>query len=112
EILGPASAGPLVQLIGAPFAILLDACSFLVSAFSIGLIHVAEPRPVSEEQRQSAWRESIDGLRMVRENALLRALATSAALFEFFGNFVGPLYILYIVRELHASALILGFLFA
>ncbi len=114
EIVGPASAGPLVQLIGAPFAILLDACSFLVSAFSLGLIHAAEPRPVSEEQRQrqSAWRESIDGLRMVRDNALLRALVTSAALFEFFGNFVGTLYILYIVRELHASGLILGFLIA
>jgi len=114
EIVGPASAGPLVQLIGAPFAILLDGCSFLVSAFSLGLIHVAEPRPVSEEQRQrqSAWRESIDGLRMVRDNALLRALVTSAALFEFFGNFIGTLYILFIVRELHASGLILGFLIA
>ena len=151
EICGPASAGPLVQLIGAPFAILLDACSFLVSAFSIALIRVAEPRPVPEEkgltsfrvnegdprvpaqpfttpaptaispastesqvkrQKQSAWRESIDGLRMIRHNALLRALATSAALFEFFGNFVATLYILYIVRELHASALILGFLIA
>lgn len=112
EIVGPASAGPLVQLIGAPFAILFDACSFLVSALSIGLIRTAEPRPVPGKARQNAWREGIDGLRMVKDNTLLRALAVSAALFEFFGNFVGTLYILYIVRELHAAPLVLGFLIA
>lgn len=112
EIVGPASAGPLVQLIGAPFAILFDACSFLVSALSIGLIRTAESGPVPGKARQNAWREGIDGLRMVRDNTLLRALAISAALFEFFGNFVGTLYILYIVRELHAAPLVLGFLIA
>lgn len=112
EIVGPSSAGPLVQLIGAPFAILFDACSFLVSALSIGLIGVVETAPVPEKQRQNAWREGIDGLRMVRENVLLRALAMSAALFEFFGNFIGTLYILYIVRELHAAPLVIGFLIA
>jgi Na+/melibiose symporter-like transporter len=112
EICGPASAGPLVQLIGAPFAMLFDACSFLVSALSIGLIRVSEPAPAAAEQRRKAWRESIDGLRMVRDNSLLRALAISAALFDFFGNFIGTLYILYIVRELHATALIVGFLIA
>jgi MFS family permease len=117
EIVGPASAGPLVQLIGAPFAILFDSCSFLVSVLSIWLIRAPESRPTLQlagrgEQRQSAWRESIEGLRMVRENALLRALATSAALFNFFGNFIGALYILYVVRGLHAAPLIPGLLVA
>lgn len=112
EISGPASAGPLIQLVGAPFAILFDALSFLPSALSIGLIRTPEPRPLPVKQRQSVWRESIEGLRMIRENALLRALAISAALFNFFGNFIGTLYVLYIVREVHAAPLVIGFLVA
>ncbi|HEV2473508.1 MAG TPA: hypothetical protein VGS41_12620, partial [Chthonomonadales bacterium] len=43
---------------------------------------------------------------------LLRALAISAATFNFFGNFVGALYILYVVRELHAPPFITGLLVA
>lgn len=112
EISGPALAGPLIQLVGAPFAIVFDALSFLPSALSIGLIHTPEPQPSPVKQRQSAWRESIEGLRMIRENALLRALAISAALFNFFGNFIGTLYVLYIVREVHAAPLVIGFLVA
>src|SRR5437763_14810396 len=40
EIGGPAVAGPLVQLISAPFAILFDALSFLFSSFIFGLMHI------------------------------------------------------------------------
>ena len=43
EIGGPGLAGGLVQLIGAPFAILVDAISFGVSAISLGLIRRPEP---------------------------------------------------------------------
>ena len=53
EIGGPAVAGPLVQLISAPFAILFDALSFLFSACCLGLIHTPEPPPTAREQRKS-----------------------------------------------------------
>jgi MFS family permease len=112
EIGGPALAGPLVQLVGAPLAILFDAISFLVSALNIGLIRTRELSPVPAKQRQSVWREGIEGLRMIRKNALLRSLAISAMLFDFFGNFIGTLYVLYIVRELHLPPIIIGFLIA
>src|SRR5215471_13906992 len=45
EIGGPALAGPLVQLLSAPFAILFDAFSFLFSACCLGLIRKPEPHP-------------------------------------------------------------------
>jgi len=112
EIGGPASAGPLIQLFGAPLAIFFDALSFLLSALSVGLIRTPEAQPSSVEQRQSAWRESSEGLRLIRNNALLRSLAISAMLFNFFGNFIGTLYVLYIVREVHAAPLVIGFLVA
>lgn len=108
EIGGPAVAGPLIQITGAPLAIMFDAFSFLVSALSFGLIgkHESYIRPAA--QRQSMLRESFEGMQAVWRNRMLRALAISGALFSFFGNFIGTLYILYIVRELHISSLFIG----
>ena len=53
EIGGPAVAGPLVQLLSAPFAILFDALSFLFSACCLGFIHMPEPHPTTRERRKS-----------------------------------------------------------
>src|SRR5437773_11741169 len=52
EIGGPAVAGPLVQLLSAPFAIAFDSLSFLFSACCLGLIHKPEPHPAPPEQRK------------------------------------------------------------
>ena len=53
EIGGPGLAGGLVQLIGAPFAILVDAASYIVSVLSLGLIRSPEPpRPVRIQVHQ------------------------------------------------------------
>jgi MFS family permease len=66
----------------------------------------------AEERRRNIWRESSEGLRMIRESRLLRPLVISAALFNFFGSFIGTLYVLYIVRDIHAPPLLIGFLIA
>lgn len=112
EIGGPTIAGPLIQVAGAPLAIVLDALSFLVSALSFGLIHTPEPPPKPAAQRQGVMHESLEGLSVIRRDGRLRALAISAALFNFFGNIIGTLYILYIVRELHISSLFIGLFIA
>src|SRR3989440_7231968 len=95
---GPAVAGPLVQLISAPFALFFDALSFLFSACCLGLIYTPEP-PAALKQRKSIWSDLVEGLRMVLKNPLLRALAGSAATFSLFGNFIGALYALYVIRQ-------------
>lgn len=112
EMSGPALAGTLVQLLSAPLAIAIDALSFLASALGFGLIRTPEPQPKPSTQQQGAWRESIEGLRTLWKDSRLRALAISGGVFNFFGNFIGTLYILYIVRELHITAFIVGFLVA
>lgn len=112
EMSGPALAGPLVQLLSAPLAIAFDALSFLASALGVGLIRTPEAPPKPPAQQQRAWRESIEGLRTLWQDSRLRALAISGGVFNFFGNFIGTLYILYIVRELHITAIIVGFLVA
>ena len=112
EIGGPAVAGPLVQLLSAPFAIVFDALSFLFSACCLGLIRMPEPRPITHEQNKSIWSDLIEGLRLVLKNPLLRSLAASAGIFSLFGNFIGALYALYIIRQIGAPPIFLGLLVA
>lgn len=112
EIGGPAVAGPLVQLISAPFALFFDALSFLFSACCLGLIRRPEPLPTALKQRKSFWHDLVEALRMVLKNPLLRSLAGSAGIFSLFGNFIGALYALYIIRQLGAPPIFLGFLVA
>jgi MFS family permease len=108
EIGGPSLAGFLVQLISAPFAILIDAVSVLVSAAGIGLIRTAEPPPPPRGERQHLGRDIAEGLRLVAGQPILRALAGSAATSTFFGNFIGVLYSIYCVQELGIPPALVG----
>lgn len=112
EMVGPAVAGVLVQLFSAPLAIVVDGCSFLISALCIAQIRKPEPPLAAVEPRRSAWRESSEGLIFLLKHPLLRTLAGSAGLFNFTGMFVGTLYTLYVVRTLGLSPTLLGLLVA
>ena len=112
EIGGPAVAGPLVQLLSAPFAIIFDAFSFLFSACCLGLIRKPESRPAIPGPRKSIQSDLVEGLRLVLKNPLLRSLAASAGIFSLFGNFIGALYALYIIRQIGAPPIFLGLLVA
>ncbi len=111
EIGGQAMAGGLVQLLGGPAAILVDAASFLCSALCVGSIRAPEP-PVSTGRGHGLWREIIAGLRVALGHPLLRALAGSAATATFFGNFIGALYALYVIRTLGLPVSMVGILVA
>jgi MFS family permease len=111
EIGGLSLAGVLVQAVTAPLAILFDVGSFLVSAWCIGRIRLIEPPP-SHATRQTVWREMIEGFLLLARHPLLRVLAGSAFLLEFFGNFFAALYSLYVVRVIGAPPIILGCLIA
>lgn len=112
EVGGPAVAGIVIQAISVPLSMFVDALSFLASAFYLARIRKLEPRPLPAKQRRSAWHESIEGIRFVLKNPLLRTLAGSAGVCNFFGTFVGTFYAFYVIRELHVSPIILGLLIA
>ena len=108
EITTPGLTGALVQVIPPPTVILLDAISFACSAlclFSIKSPEVAKPPSSSTA---SVWAEIRDGLRAVSNSPLLRTLAAWEALRNFFGMFIGALYVLYGLRELGLSPLLIG----
>jgi MFS family permease len=109
EIAGPGLTGVLVQLITAPIAILFDALSFLVSAASVWLIRKPEPKPAPPPAHH-LQQETVAGLRFVFRHPMLRPLACFSATTYFFFGFIGPLYVLYAMRELHFRPALLGFL--
>ena len=110
EISGPAVGGALVQWLSAPFAILFDAASFLLSALFLGAIRTPEPPPKPTEERQSVRSEIGEGLRVVLSNRVLRALAACSGTFTFFGNFFHALYALYAVRDMGMPPGVVGVL--
>ena len=109
-IAGPGLSGVLVQILTAPLAILIDAASFLVSAFFIWRIRV--PEILSEKKTASIWTEIGEGLRFVYTHPILRPLAESIALYFLFRQIVLALFTLYAVRELHLEPLLLGVIFS
>ena len=112
EIAGPALAGALIAAITAPLSMLVDAFSFLASALFVARIRKPELPPVASTERRSAWRESIEGLLYVLKHPLLRVLAGSAGVFNFFGMFFATLYALYVIRILGIAPFLLGLLIA
>lgn len=112
EIAGPGLAGGLVQLIGAPMAIAIDAFSYLVSAFSVGLIRAPEPELHPEGTQTHLGRDIQDGLRHVFGEAKLCALAGCITSLSFFNAIFEAVQILYLTRLLGLSAGWLGIIFA
>lgn len=107
ELGGPGIGGALVQLVGAPVAILADAVSYVVSAVSIGLVRGSEP-VVRSGLPRDVRRELGEGLTAVGRHPLLRPLALASVTSALFGNFFAALYTLYALAELQLSPLLLG----
>jgi len=112
EIGGSGLAGILVQAFTAPFAILLDALSYLVSVVSVVLIRKPEPPPRPSGERSHLLKEALDGFGFVAQQPVLRALAGASATRAFFGNFYAALYGLYAIRVLGLGPAGLGIVIA
>jgi MFS family permease len=108
EIGGPGLAGGLVQAFSAPFAILVDALSFAVSALSLLLIRSPEPARPAVTERMPIRSEIVEGLRLVRNHPVLFPIAMRSVVAHVAGSFYGVLYTIYLIEELHLSPLLLG----
>lgn len=108
EIGGPGFAGALVQIASAPFAILVDAVSFVVSAVSLLMIRAPEPPRPSREVTTRIVHEIVEGLGVVRRHAIVFPLAARSVPAHVFGAFYGVLYSIYLLRELHLDPFLLG----
>lgn len=107
-VAGPGIAGFVVGIVTAPFAIALDALSFLGSALSLSKIHQQEEM-TARTHNPSMLSEIREGLAVVFSDRRLRSIAGSTATSNFFSSAIAPVATLYLVDpELAASNLGLG----
>jgi len=114
QISGPGLAGLLVEIFTAPYAVLVDAISFLGSGFCVlGIRKYEERRPAANDRDSSSlWTELEEGLRFVLGNPSLRAQAGCTATSNFFSNVLFAIILVYIVRELELSPGVIGIVFS
>ncbi len=106
-LIGPGVAGALIHVLTAPFAIVVDALSFIGSALMLRRLHV--PNDVAlAEPRRSVGAEIREGLALVWNNRTLRSLALVAAAWQILHHMQIAVLILFATRELGLSAGALG----
>ena len=134
EITGPASAGVLIAVLGAPLAVALDAATYVWSAVMLARIReaiaprvehvhdatVAEPLevpdaaavagglPLAQVARTGAAEDLRLGMRAVFGHAQVRPIVIALMIWSIVGGFFSSLYPLYLLRELHLSEAAFG----
>jgi MFS family permease len=108
EVGGPSLAGALVQIVSAPFAILVDAFSYIVSAISLLMIRAREPARPPRDTTAHVGREIVEGLSTVRRHPVVFPLAARSIIGHVSGAFYGVLYSIYLLQELHLDPFLLG----
>lgn len=116
QVVGPGLSGTLMELLGAPFALLVDAGSFVASWAS--LLSIRTPEPPPEPKAPDARRgvravlsEVRAGLSFIYRSPVLRAVAGSASIFNFFSQLQITLFLVYAPRVKHISAGGVGLIF-
>lgn len=104
-LLGNSVGGTLVQFLRGPYALAVDAASYVWSAAFLGRIDAEEPPPASRESG-GVWA----GIRWIRGNAVIRAELLGVATLNLFNFMFFALFILYATRSLRVPPLTLGVL--
>ncbi len=112
QVIGPGFGGALMGFIGAPFAVTIDALSFLASGWLIKRTRAAEAERPRGAARSGVWREIHEGLRMVFAQPILRALMACSATLNVFGRMFLAVYVLYLARELGLGPVGIGLVLA
>jgi MFS family permease len=108
RVAGPGFGGLFVQLFRAPYAVIADAVSYLVSAVALVAVRAREPRP--EPTGRQLRTEIVEGARFVARDPLLRVMTIAPAVTNFF--FVGfeAIAVLFLVRAVHLRPASVGLL--
>jgi len=106
RLLGPGMAGLLVQVLGAPIAILCNVAGFALSIWNLRQIGKREPAP--HPPQSHALRDMLDGLRFVWRHPTLRLLAWVSACWHLLFYGFMALNVLFATRVLGMSPGVMG----
>jgi MFS family permease len=108
QVSGPALAGGLVSLMGAAWAVVIDAISYVVSGALLWRVRVDEPRPAARPATRRLRTEIAEGLRWIYRNATLRAMAIGTHGWFLCSALVGAVSAPFALETLRLSAAGLG----
>ena len=119
QLIGPGLAGALIHALTAPFAILLDAASFFVSAIMLRGIKphpsdVPQAREKSESWQhawRSIWADIKEGLALIWHTPVLRSIGFSLMMWNLLKHVYLTVLILFATRDLVLSAGQIGVIF-
>jgi MFS family permease len=111
QLAGPTAAGFLIQALTAPYAIVIDAVSFVGSAFFVGRIRKREDKPERGPDAHLG-REISEGFNFVVRNKVLRSIAACTGSSNLFSGIGGAMLILLLAGHLHISAGLIGVVFS
>jgi MFS family permease len=106
QLVGPGIAGMLIHALTAPFAVLLDACAFFVSAIMLRGIKPQEsdiPKQTGQVTWESIWGDAKEGLWLIWHNPILRSIAWGLALWQLLRHAYVAIIILFAARDLALS---------
>ena len=109
ESAGPGLAGMLIQAMTAPFAVIVDAATYLWSALMLSRIHSVETPAAAEERRTSLVADARAGLRACLDEPVVARLLAAETLMMLFGGFFHTLYMILALERLALSPLAIGF---
>ena len=112
EAAGPGLAGLLVQLLGAPGAVLLDATSYLWSALWLGRLATSTPAPADRSAAARSGRNIFGDIASGVRGCLAEPLVASTLAVELMvglsNGFFMALYMLLALRVMGLSVLVVG----
>lgn len=103
EITGPAAAGYLIRILGAPLAIVINAATYVWSAILLGRIRSVEPPSSEPVQLRHIGEDLRTGFGEIFRHPVVRPIVLSHMVWSLSGGFFLALYTLFCLRELRLS---------
>ncbi|MEU7160925.1 MFS transporter [Streptomyces chrestomyceticus] len=110
QVAGPGAAGLLAQAVGAVSGLMADAVTFLVSAFCLKRIDVAEPAPAHDEERVPLRQQIVEGVRFLGRDRYLRWMVTWGAVLNMALMGSQAVQVVFLVRTLGLNSAMVGLL--
>jgi len=101
---GRSFGGVVIAAITATGALILDACSFLISAFAVSRIRTPEPTPPKREPTDPKLRQVLGGLSFVRRDPVLRRILANWIVFAGASGMAFPISTAFYLRDLGFTA--------
>ena len=112
RFVGPALGGVLVASVGAPYAMGVDAVSFLVSGAATQAVRDDEEVPPARAEGVRLRDEIREGLSFVLRHPILSRVVGCTGTSNFFSSLYGAVEVVFLVRELGASAAVVGLVYS